>query len=210
MCPASTTPQAKTSKGARRRQDIIQAAAEILNELGPQAVTHRAVAARAECSLSATTYYFDGLEELLTEAATLNIRSWANRAERAASDAMSHPLPDGLPERTELLLRACLPAEGSLAAHYLQLVGASQSPLVTRAYQRGRYLLDAELARLLNAMEIPMRPSHLMAIVDGAAVSALSEGLDIRETAQRIVLEVLTDMSTGGTPADSGEAPEAS
>ena len=51
-----------TSKGQRRRQEIVEGAAQILLEHGPQGVSHRAVAQRVGCSLSATTYYFSGLD----------------------------------------------------------------------------------------------------------------------------------------------------
>ena len=62
-----------TSKGQRRRQEIVEGAAQILLEHGPQGVSHRAVAQRVGCSLSATTYYFSGLDELLSEAGRVNI-----------------------------------------------------------------------------------------------------------------------------------------
>lgn len=54
-----------TQRGEDRRQAIIDAAAAIIRESGPSAISHRSVAKRAGCSLSATTYFFDGLEDLL-------------------------------------------------------------------------------------------------------------------------------------------------
>lgn len=182
-----------TSKGARRREAIIEAAAAILRQSGPQQVTHRTVAQRAGCSLSATTYYFDGMEELLTEAARRNIRTWASRAEGVAAQMTHETMPAGIEERAAILLRACLPPDESLEAHYLQLINASQSPLVTAAYQQGRHHLDAAVGHLLALMGLRLRASHLIALVDGAAVAALSEGLPIRETAGRLVEELLED-----------------
>ena len=63
--PISVRPAATTVKGEARRQAIIEAAAALIRESGPSAVSHRAVAQRARCSLSATTYYFNGLDDLL-------------------------------------------------------------------------------------------------------------------------------------------------
>ena len=73
-----------TPRGEDRRQAIIDAAAAIIRESGPSGVSHRSVAKRAGCSLSATTYYFDGLEDLLHQAGLVNIGLWASRAERVA------------------------------------------------------------------------------------------------------------------------------
>lgn len=47
-----------------RRRAILLAAAEIISELGPAALTHRGVAARASVSLGSTTQYFSSIDEL--------------------------------------------------------------------------------------------------------------------------------------------------
>jgi DNA-binding transcriptional regulator YbjK len=48
----------------RRRQEIIDAAAELVTEVGVAALTHRLVAARAGVALGSTTHYFATLDEL--------------------------------------------------------------------------------------------------------------------------------------------------
>lgn len=57
-----------TSKGERRRRQLIDAAAELLREGGFEAVRHRAVAERAAVPLASTTYYFDSLDDLIAGA----------------------------------------------------------------------------------------------------------------------------------------------
>ena len=47
-----------------RRNAIVLAAAELIVEVGVDAITHRMVAARAEVPLGATTQYFDTLDDL--------------------------------------------------------------------------------------------------------------------------------------------------
>ncbi|UYO96732.1 TetR family transcriptional regulator [Microbacterium sp. M28] len=47
-----------------RRRSIIDAAAELIVEIGVDALTHRKVAARAGVPLGATTQYFDTLDDL--------------------------------------------------------------------------------------------------------------------------------------------------
>ncbi|SJN46347.1 Transcriptional regulator, TetR family [Microbacterium esteraromaticum] len=47
-----------------RRQAIVTAAAELITEVGVDAITHRMVAARADVPLGATTQYFATLDDL--------------------------------------------------------------------------------------------------------------------------------------------------
>ncbi|WP_353116226.1 TetR family transcriptional regulator [Microbacterium sp.] len=47
-----------------RRRAIVGAAAELIVEVGVDAITHRMVAARADVPLGATTQYFDTLDDL--------------------------------------------------------------------------------------------------------------------------------------------------
>lgn len=188
------------SKGVRRRQDIIEAAAAILREVGPSAVSHRTVAARAGCSLSATTYYFSGLDELLVEAGQVNIEGWAQRAERVAAEIAALPPPQSLDDAVTLILRACLPSSGVLETHYIQLVASAASVPVTRAYREGRARLDAAVTTVLGVAGVDLSAPLAIAIVDGAAVAALSEGRDVRETARERLTEILISKNWAPKP----------
>lgn len=180
-----------TPKGRRRREEIVTAAADILQESGPGGVSHRSVASRVGCSLSATTYYFSGLDELLAEAGRLNVAKWARRAEGVAEHAEAQDPPATRAAAIELVLRATLPSEAPLLGHYLQLVSAGASIPVTRAYHSGRGRINAAVGRVLQRVGSPRSPELIMAIVDGAAVTALSEGEDVRETATQYLDQFL-------------------
>lgn len=73
----------------QRRQDILDAAMRIVVRDGVRGVRHRAVAAEANVPLSATTYYFNDIEDLLTDtfaqyverSAAYLARLWADNAE---------------------------------------------------------------------------------------------------------------------------------
>ena len=179
------------SRGRQRRQDIIEAAAEILREVGPAGVSHRTVAARAGCSLSATTYYFTGLDELLVEAGKVNIEGWAQRAERVASEIAVLAPPQTLDAAVTAILRACLPSSGVLETHYLQLVASASSVSVTTAYRDGRAWLDTAVSTVLRVVGADLSAQLAIAVVDGAAVAALSEGRGVRETARERLTEIL-------------------
>jgi len=53
-----------------RRDRIIDACLDVVSEVGVAGASHRKIAQRAGVPLGAMTYYFDGMDELLTEAFT--------------------------------------------------------------------------------------------------------------------------------------------
>lgn len=155
----------------------------IIREEGPSAVSHRAVARRAGCSLSATTYYFKGLDDLLYQAGLVNIAIWASRAERVADKVESLEQLPSLSGRLDLVLQATLPPEGPYLGHYIQLISAGTVAPVEQAYRRGRQRLNTAVGRLLDRLGAVIEPDLVIAVVDGAAVTALSEGRDVHATA---------------------------
>lgn len=91
----------------------------------------------------------------------------------------------------EVILAACLPMDEGLLGHYLQLVAAGASEPVSRSYRTGRSRLNAAIGRVLDHVGSPCPAHVVIAIIDGAAVSALSEGRDVRETARDLLRLVL-------------------
>jgi TetR/AcrR family transcriptional regulator, regulator of biofilm formation and stress response len=73
-------------KGSARREHIVRATLELIGEHGTDAVTHRAVAERAGLPLSATTYWFESRDELISEALRLANREEVERLERLVLD----------------------------------------------------------------------------------------------------------------------------
>ena len=181
-----------TPRGEDRRQAIIDAAAAIIRESGPSAISHRSVAKRAGCSLSATTYYFDGLEDLLHQAGLVNIGMWASRAEQVADRVEAFKGVPNLSQRVRFILQATLPAHGSYFGHYLQLISASQASPVKQAYRQGRQRLNVALRRVLRQLDSPLEPEMVIAVVDGAAVTALSEGWNVKSTAARLLTDLIS------------------
>lgn len=190
--PTSRPETRVTQRGEDRRQAIIDAAAAIIRESGPSAVSHRSVARRAGCSLSATTYYFDGLEDLLHQAGLVNIGLWASRAERVADRVEAFKGVPDLSQRVRFILQATLPAHGGYFGHYLHLISAGQAAPVKQAYRLGRQRLNAALCRVLRQLDSPLEPEMVIAIVDGAAVTALSEGWNVKSTAAGLLTDLIT------------------
>ncbi len=79
-----------------RRREIVTAAAELIVEVGAEAVTHRKVAARAGVPLGATTQYFDTLDDLRSAA----FRALADEVDaRLDGVRTDHRRPRGQPRR---------------------------------------------------------------------------------------------------------------
>ncbi|KAE8762200.1 TetR/AcrR family transcriptional regulator [Georgenia thermotolerans] len=224
-----TVTGSSSARGARRRQSLVEAAAELVVAEGPAAVTHRAVAERAAASLSATTYYFSGLDDLLGAAGAHLVARWAEQAERvrdevleslgsaataapageevageepagaepppeepASANEPAAPGPQPTPElAVAAVLAALLPPEGQVRGHYQQLLAAGATPAVARAYHAGRSRLDAAIGDVLAATGSRCPAALAVAVVDGAVVSALSEGRDVRKTAADLLRRVL-------------------
>lgn len=190
---------ASTPKGERRRQALVEAAAELLVERGFDAVRHRAVAERAGLPLSSTTYYFDSLDELVTAAVEHHGRAELVRGVELLAALPTQPR--GVDSVVDLVLDQLLgPPAGDrdpelVLLRYERLVATFRRPYL-RPLMR---TLGAELRGLLlevftrSGLEVdPRRVEHLIALVDGAVVNALIEiDPDPRAVARRQLREFL-------------------
>lgn len=188
-----------TSKGERRRHELVTAAAALLRSGGFDAVRHRAVAERAGLPLASTTYYFSSLEELVTAAVERTGRDELGEV-RAQLDA----LPDGelgTPELVELVLDHLIGPEsrdGGLEAallRYERLVGAGRRPYLAPLMRQLRDEFDGLLAEILarsGRRLDPVAVRDLVSLVDGAVVSALIEAdPDPRAVGREVLLRAL-------------------
>ncbi len=179
MRPRTAT-QPQQERSQRRRDAIIRAATEIAAADGFAAVTHRTVARRAGVPLGSTTYYFASLDDLLGEVAAAMITEWRARGTDAIDSA-----PDG-PYRPRaaatLLAAAVLPGDRYARVHsyYEQVLAAARYPAVATTLRRARPALEGIVASALRKAGRADRisPALALAVIDGAALGALSEGRD--------------------------------
>ncbi|WP_191832223.1 TetR/AcrR family transcriptional regulator [Pseudomonas fluorescens] len=129
----------------QRRQDILDAAMRIVVREGVRGVRHRAVATEAGVPLSATTYYFKDIEDLLTD-------TFAQYVERSAAYMAK------LWEHTEVLLRQLL-AQGDHSpqcrARLADEVAKMMAEYVQRQLHNRRDFLMAEQAFRQEALLCP-------------------------------------------------------
>lgn len=201
----------RTAKGDRRRVQIARAAADLVREEGPAALSHRAVARRAGASLSATTYYYSGLDDLAAAAGATLVDDWV-----AHADAVLHRVRArrAAPEAAGVLVEAVLPPgdDSAVRAHYEQLLAAGRVPALADALGAGRARLDAVLAELLAALgragdapdgavgAVLADPALVLAVIDGAVVAAVSEGRPVRDTARALLAVLLEPVPRGPAP----------
>jgi DNA-binding transcriptional regulator YbjK len=190
---------ASTPKGERRRQALVQAAAELLVEGGFDTVRHRAVAERAGLPLASTTYYFNSLDDLVTAAVEHHGRGELDRG--AALLAALPTQPRGIDMVIDMVLDQLLgPPAGERDAELVLLRYERLVATFRRPYLRPlMHTLGGELRGLLlevfarSGMEVDRRQlEQVIALVDGSVVNALIEiAPDPRGVARRALHEFL-------------------
>lgn len=130
----------KTSRAGseQRRKAILEAALRIVVRDGVRGVRHRAVAKEADVPLSATTYYFKDISDLITDTFTLFVEvgaekyhSFWNEAEGALAEAL-HQLKTSSDRHSETHSVVL-----DLVVHYLrsQLLGHRDYLLAEQAFR---------------------------------------------------------------------------
>ncbi len=160
-----------TPRGERRREELAEAACDLLAEEGFAAVSHRAVAGRAGLPLASTTYYFASREELVAEALARLGDRWLALSEARAADAG--------PSTAERVVAAVAgtAARDELVTFYERYVQAARTPAwaeVVRGWTAGITALVARV--LLEDGRDPAVAPRVVALVDGLLLAALLDG----------------------------------
>lgn len=191
---------ATTPKGEKRRQALVCAAAELLLEGGFEAVRHRSVATRAELPLASTTYYFESLEDLIARAVEFSGNAELDAMRRRVGEVTHRRR--GTEATVDLVLDLLVGPEhsddddrGQLIARYERSVASARHPELREVQLRLRAQLDELLADVLRRSDRVVRPEQtrrLVAVVDGAVVTALGEpDPQPRRMARGALLEVI-------------------
>ncbi|HEY9408400.1 MAG TPA: hypothetical protein VIP77_02360 [Jiangellaceae bacterium] len=166
-----------TTKGERRRAELISAAAGILLADGIEAISHRAVATAAGVPLGATTYYFATLDDLRQAAVDALVASDITRMDSATSGLATRER--GARATARMIVTLLTPSDPrELIAWYERYVRSARDPLLAGAAQRTNAAARAHTATVLErsgwASTLPA--DVVLAVVDGAVIGALAEG----------------------------------
>jgi DNA-binding transcriptional regulator YbjK len=149
-----------------RRAALAAAVIEVIAEVGIGRTTHRAVAARADLPLGATTYYFPTLDDLIAAGlrqATDDLK--ADLRQRAPALRDAHDLPAAL---TDLAL-GYLEDRGQTQIEYELFVAAARDEAL-------RPLAETWLTGMTDLLEPHVgraKAGILVALLDGAMLHAL-------------------------------------
>ena len=165
-----------------RHRLLVDAAADLLAEQGWSALTHRGLVARSGVPLASLTYYFDGVDDLVAQAA-------AELARRHLATARA--TVDALPRRRASAARAAAlvvevlvgpaPTVRDLRALYERYLQAGRTPALrelVRAWNADLHALVGELLDRTGRPATPRQRALLVAALDGLLVTALAEGED--------------------------------
>lgn len=140
----------------KRREKIIQATLEAVKTYGVHAVTHRKIAAIAQVPLGSMTYYFAGMDALLSEAFTL----FTENMSRQYQDFCAGDGCGGACQAiTEMIYGSQVTTPDNMALMYQLYAYASDKPalkiVMQNWMQRSQNTLaqwfDAQTARALDA-----------------------------------------------------------
>lgn len=195
------------SEGTRRRRDpearrreIVAAAAELIIEVGVDAVTHRKVAARAGVPLGATTQYFATLDDL----------------RETALGALAHEIQQGIEET-----RRAVEAEGVTPAGIARLVRQALDD--HRAVQTDRAVVTAavhdprvrafarqwsdEVVGFMSSVHGPDRARAAAVFIDGVLWHAQIHDEPLDEELIRDALAGILTPGQASAPASIAAAP---
>lgn len=204
--PGSTNP-ASTPKGERRKQALIEAAANQLEELGLDAVTHRAVARRAGLPLASTTYYFATRDEVLLAALDHSGQRELDQLGRsAASDAPVPRQARELAGHLAMIVAGGPAGSRRIPARVERMVAVVRRPALRPHAQRYQ---DAEAAILVDVLDRAGRVATvdslrtLRALLDGIVLEALISGAPDAERVVAGSLEPVLDALAPLAPSRS-------
>ncbi|MFZ3025771.1 TetR/AcrR family transcriptional regulator [Pseudomonas sp.] len=157
----------RRARGELRRQQLLDAAVELLLESGIGAATHRAIASRAGVPAASTTYFFPSIDALIAEALSGVLKHELQKLEQLQQRIDSEGLSAdaAIDAFVELAMTS---SQASIAAQFEMYVAASRRP-VLRA-QTGQ-IFDASRTVAANVLE-------RLGFADLAAAEALTAMID--------------------------------
>ncbi|MFD5923012.1 TetR/AcrR family transcriptional regulator [Kitasatospora sp. NPDC058201] len=165
-------PDKRYAKGARRREEILKAALEVLAEHGVAGLTHRAVTERAGCPFTSVSYFFGTIENLAVEVVQLiaeNLDAHLDALGQRFGDGGASPATVAA-EFSQLLTRY---AQALELARYEVLLHAVRNPNQSEA-------LDSIVRKMEHVAEVALRAAGARRPEAGArAFAALAEGFNL-------------------------------
>jgi len=182
-----------------RRREIVEAAAELIVEIGVDALTHRKVAARACVPLGATTQYFDTLDDLRDAALGFLVREIELRIEATRQAVESVGVT---PEALARLITESLADARALETDRAVVTAAVHDPRVRELARRW----SDQVVEFIAAVHGPDRAKAAAVFIDGVLWHAQISDDPLEE---RLIRDGLAGILTPGSTAPAASAPAA-
>jgi DNA-binding transcriptional regulator YbjK len=173
-----------------RREAILDAALQLIEERGTEQITHRSVAAAAGVPLGSTTYYFASRDELVREA----FRRYVTRVLAFLSEILAELPPRDAAGLVELLLEVArreVSGRWTLILEYELVLRAARDPELAADFQRCERALVSGLAEALEGLGAPQpfeSARTLIALVRGFELDGLTRGdADLGDLKRRLL-----------------------
>lgn len=174
----ATERSGRQDRAEARRERILRATLEVIGEAGIAAVTHRAVAGRADVPLGSMTYYFASKDDLLRESLLLFVEEEVVRLHALAESIVGSGL-------TVEQIAQAFAEELASHAHAERVLTVAQFELYLESARNEA--LQAAAARCFAAYEdVTAAALRAVGVEDPGATAlfvALSDGLALRRLA---------------------------
>lgn len=182
------------SSAEARRNEILEAALRIVAEGGPDAITFRRVADRAQVPLGSLTYYFDSREDLLREA----FRLYLSEAIAFISDLEEEKrprTPSGIIELVlEIVRREFSDNPTIVRVEYELILYAARDPALAREFNAYERWMEARLTAALEELGAARPVDAARTIIDvvrGFEIERLTHtGAQLEDLKRRLSLVI--------------------
>ncbi|MET0863128.1 MAG: hypothetical protein ABWZ98_02225 [Nakamurella sp.] len=185
----------RQERGEQRRDVLVAAAVEVVAAGGPVAFSARSVAAQSGLPLAAVSYYFPRLEDLLGAAIAVVVGGWVEHGATVVGALEAVAGGTGVELAAATLADALLPPGDSTAIRhrYEQLLATASYPVAAAAMADLRPQLLALVERVLDRTRTSslIGEHGVIALLDGAAVGAVSENPETEATATALRQQIV-------------------
>ena len=174
-----TRPRSHYNRGEKRRAQILDAAIDVIAERGLEGVTHRAVANAAGVPLSATSYFFASMDELIGAAVTRIADGVLQAVESFIDDTTNRGSTETSVDAAIDRMLAALagPRDRQIQVQFEAYLATNRRPdliesvrRIVEAYEHAATTILASL----GATEPEMAARHLIAVLDGFALQRIA------------------------------------
>ncbi|HEY2486162.1 MAG TPA: TetR family transcriptional regulator [Candidatus Binataceae bacterium] len=182
------------SSAEARRKEILEAALHIVADGGPDAITFRRVADRAQVPLGSLTYYFDSREDLLREAFRLYLSEAIAFISDVEDEKRPHT-PSGIIELVlEIVRREFSDNPTIVRVEYELILYAARDPALAREFNAYERWMEARLTAALEELGAARPVDAARTIIDvvrGFEIERLTHtGAQLEDLKRRLSLVI--------------------